>query len=199
MWEENMKNKDSKPSNNRENEQRENSMHAFIRWDREAQLQAFFNWLPPELHKAPDIDWSQLPPKVMGYCIRTIRDSPDAASIAIAIASAIDARTSYSFTRLVSDLNNLFKFLRLECDMNHIQDLYEKHVWNNFIMKKQCTDGVRHELTSYASIEKIHYPRYLQRITDVERLHMQTYVFPPMPHEILSRHFPYAVIGSAAE
>src|SRR6266481_348544 len=63
----------------------------FTDWDREDQLQAFLAWLPKDLHDAPGIDWTTIPPGVMGYCVRTIGNSPDAAHLAIAVASALGA------------------------------------------------------------------------------------------------------------
>src|SRR5947208_11095601 len=59
----------------------------FINWEREKQLQAFFAWLPQELRDAPGMRWTQLPAELMGYCLRTIRNSPDAAHLALAAGS----------------------------------------------------------------------------------------------------------------
>src|SRR5438045_2973581 len=59
----------------------------FTRWDREDQVKAFFSWLPQELHDAPGIDWATLSPEIMGYLVRTIVSSPDAAVMAVAAAS----------------------------------------------------------------------------------------------------------------
>src|SRR2546425_8815491 len=73
----------------------------FFDWDRESQLQAFFTWLPRELHNAPGIDWTKLPSRTMGYCVRTISDSPDAAVLAVAAASACGAMTNPSLQNLV--------------------------------------------------------------------------------------------------
>ncbi|MFL5702198.1 MAG: hypothetical protein ACJ8AG_05140 [Ktedonobacteraceae bacterium] len=36
----------------------------FFDWDRESQLQAFFAWLPQELHDAPGINWTEIPSSV---------------------------------------------------------------------------------------------------------------------------------------
>jgi hypothetical protein len=62
------------------------SLSRFVNWDQEAQLEAFFVWLPKELHNAAGIDWTKLPPKVMSYCIRIVNTSQDAAHLAVAIA-----------------------------------------------------------------------------------------------------------------
>src|SRR5205823_7133249 len=66
-------------------------MQNFIHWEREKQLQAFFAWLPHELHDAPGIRWTQLPAELMGYCLRTIRNSPDAAHLALAAGTLTGA------------------------------------------------------------------------------------------------------------
>src|SRR5258708_37768690 len=52
---------------------------AFVRWKREDQLKAFFGWLPQELPDAPGINWTYLAPQIMGYLVKTVAHSPDAA------------------------------------------------------------------------------------------------------------------------
>src|SRR6266496_1116791 len=90
--------------------------HHFIQWDRETQFKAFFDWLPVELHDMPGIEWTHLPPKVMGYCVRTVGSSPDAVYIAIAVASAFGAINDYTLLRIVGELNKLFRTLRSQCN-----------------------------------------------------------------------------------
>ena len=61
-------------------------LHFFARWKPEDQLKAFWAWLPTELHDAPGIDWTMLAPDIMGYFVRTVGHSPDAAVLAVAAA-----------------------------------------------------------------------------------------------------------------
>src|SRR5689334_16266233 len=86
---------------------RRGGKQAFIRWDSEQQCEAFWAWLPNELHDAPGIDWSQLAPRIMRYCIFTIGSSPDAAMLAVVAASlhrAISQVGQYTRLKQVSKL-----------------------------------------------------------------------------------------------
>src|SRR5260370_41889191 len=62
-------------------------IHQFFSWPREEQLGAFLVWLPSELADIPEIDWTTLSPEAIRYCLGTVGDSPDAATLAIAAAS----------------------------------------------------------------------------------------------------------------
>jgi hypothetical protein len=173
--------------------------YQFVRLDRETQLKVFFNWLPSELHDAPEIDWVRIPPTVMGYCVRTVAESPSAAYIASAIASACEAMTAYCLLRAAGALHNLFQFLYSECCMKQIPDLRHQQLWQDFLAKTKYTEGVRKELKVYKSITEIHYPMYLQQLNEQNRLRMQPYALPPIPHAVLSKHFPHTITAIAAE
>ena len=84
----------------------------FVHWERKRQLQAFFAWLPQELHDAPGIRWAQLPAELMGYCLRTIRNSPDAALLALAAGSMHGAMDINSQYVNLKNLNRLLRSLR---------------------------------------------------------------------------------------
>src|SRR5260370_36577298 len=85
------------------------SLQNFIHWEREKQLQAFFAWLPQELHDAPGVRWTQLPAKLMGYCLRTIRNSPDAAHLALAAVTMPAAMNVNSQYKCLIHLNRLLR------------------------------------------------------------------------------------------
>ena len=87
---------------------RQRKSHYFIRLTPEKQQEAFFAWLPKELHDAPGIDWTKLSPDIMRYCISTIENSPDAPVLAIAAASLHGAPVSRSSQQSVRDLSLLF-------------------------------------------------------------------------------------------
>src|SRR5437879_1311390 len=81
-------------------------IHQFSYWPREEQLEAFLAWLPRELADIPGIDWINLSSEVMGYCLRTIGDSPDAATLALVAASLQGLRDpiQYEYLKLVNTL-----------------------------------------------------------------------------------------------
>jgi hypothetical protein len=165
----------------------------FHRWEREAQQQAFFAWLPKELHQAPGIDWTQLPAEVMGYCIRTIGTSPDAAYLAMAAATAFGAITSPSLLNMLSNLKALFHTLRFVCGMQHLSDLRRETLWNEFAAKTSATMSRSRQLSWYSAVSTRHYPGYLRRLEAGDYFLMQLYQMPVMPNRFL-RH-----VGSADE
>jgi hypothetical protein len=168
------------------------NLQRFVDWKREDQIQAFLLWLPKELHDAPGIDWTQLPSHMMGYCIRTLANSPDSTYVVAAIASLFGAMTTHSLVSLIGNLNKLFQILRSTCNMNQLSDLQHEQIWHDFVTKTKLTEGQRKKLQAYASVTKQYFPEYLQRLEASDRQRMQAYVLPPMPHdfspEICSSH-----------
>jgi hypothetical protein len=163
----------------------------FVTWDREDQLQAFFAWLPKELHDAPGIDWTRIPPSTMGYCVRTIGNSPDAAVLALAVASMLGGFTTYALRNAIGQLNTLFKTLRAECQMQDYADLHHEQTWREFVQKtSKWTVGGRAQLHSYISFTQGHFPRYLQRLNAADQLRMRSYGLPSLPYDFMRKHFP---------
>ncbi len=162
----------------------------FFDWDRESQLQAFFAWLPEELHDAPGIDWTKIPSRTMGYCIRTVGNSPDAPALAMAAAVAYGAMTNPSLQNLIVSLKHLFQGLRDVCGMEHIADLQHVHTWHNFLAHTQRTEGRKKQVKAYLAVARKHFQGYLQRLEPVDRQRMQAYTFPLLPHNFLQTHFP---------
>src|SRR5450755_4598340 len=91
--------------------QRGGSRH-FVRWGAEKQREAFFAWLPQELHDAPGVDWGQIAPEIMGYCIYTIGNSLDSAVLAVAVASLHRAVDLSSQRSRFHEVNMLLRELR---------------------------------------------------------------------------------------
>src|SRR5712691_11850002 len=95
----------------------------FNRWTREAQVQAFLAWLPPDLLSAPGVEWTLLPARVMGYCIRSVGASPDAAFLAMAAAAASGEVNTDSLVQLLRHLRAFFTTMRTICGMQSVSDL----------------------------------------------------------------------------
>lgn len=163
----------------------------FTEWDREDQLQAFFAWLPKELHDAPGIEWTTFPPELMGYCVRTVGESLYAASLAIAAASALGAIGSRTLLALIGNLDHLLRLLRETCQMQQISDLATAQIWQDFLSKTEHVLGRRAKVQAYASVTTKHFPAYLQQLDPRERTRMQVYALPTLPYDFLHTHFPY--------
>jgi hypothetical protein len=171
----------------------------FAELERESQLQAFFAWLPQELHDAPGIDWTKLPPRVMGYCVHTIGESPDAASLAMALAAALGGMKQHTLYHTVMLLNGLLRRLRSQGYIEHLSDLQKEQIWRDWLAKTKRTEGTRKPLKVYVSISTEHYPRYLQRLSTQDRLRMQAYALPSLPVDLLQSLFPHQGIKVAAQ
>ncbi len=172
---------------------RSKSKHAvrFTEWDREDQLQAFFSWLPGELHEAPGIDWTTCSPELMGYCVRTIGTSPDAAFLAMAAASALGAIGSRTLLALLGNLDKLLRTFREVCQMKQLAELGSEQIWQDFLSTTEHVLNRRAKVQAYASVTSKHFPSYLQRLNPPDRSRMQAYSLPSLPHGFLRQHFPY--------
>ena len=171
----------------------------FIHWERERQLQAFFAWLPKELHDAPGIRWAQLPAELMGYCVRAIRNSPDAAHLALAAASMHGAMGITSAYRQLNHLNNFLRSLRLGGFIQCLDDLRQEQTWHNWAACQKKTAGTRDYLSSYATTTEVHFPRYLLRLDSRDRLRMQRYALPLLPFGLIESYFPVKQLRSAQQ
>jgi hypothetical protein len=149
----------SKEHENRKT-QTNKSLVDFHKWDREAQFEAFLAWLPLELHHVPGVHWSQLPTEVMGYCVRTISNSPDTPILAMAVASAQGAMTNRTYLTFAGCLNRLFRALRTTGKMKHLSDLHHEQVWQEFVENTKRTNW-RKELLAYRSVVTRYFPSYL--------------------------------------
>jgi integrase len=170
--------------------QKHRHSHHFTGWDREDQLKAFLAWLPTELHNAPGIDWMKIPASAMGYCVHTVGRSPDAAYVAVAIASAHGGVTNRSLLGLAGNLNILLRFLRNECQMEQLSDLRKAEIWQTCVAKMKQTGHSIKQLRGYHALATGHIPGYLQRLDEADRTRMQAYVLPPPPHDLLKKQFP---------
>src|SRR5258705_2709314 len=107
-------------------------MQNFIHWERDRQLEAFFAWLPQELHDAPGVRWTQLPAELMGYCLRALGNSLDATHLALAAGSMPSAMAVYSQYTILKNLNRLLRSLRAGGFIQCLDDLKQEQTWHNW-------------------------------------------------------------------
>jgi acyl carrier protein phosphodiesterase len=167
---------------------------AFVRWKPEDQLKAFFGWLPRELHDAPGINWTELAPEIMGYLVKTVGHSPDAAVMAVAAASMHGAIDKVSQYTLIKNLGTLLKNLRTTTSIQCLVDLKQEQIWFDWAALQEKKG---HTLAAYVSIATGHFPRYLRRLTLAERQRMQRYALPAPPTDLAKKCFPAKQISAA--
>jgi len=165
----------------------------FAQRTREEQQRAFDAWLPQELHDAPGLDWTLLPDVVMGYCVGSIGDSPDAPYLALAAASAREVLSANSLYQLLEHLHLFFTVLRIVCDMERVSDLSQGALWDELAAKTQATRTSSRQLSAYSAVSTKHFPRYLSGLAADDYAHMRQYQFPPLPDGFLK------YVGQAGE
>ncbi len=174
-------------------------MQNFIHWEREKQLQAFLAWLPQDLHDAPGMRWMLLPAELMGYCLRAIRNSPDAAHLAV-VAGSVHDELGINFQRsILKNLNSLLRSLRTGGFIQILDDLKQEQTWHDWAARQENTQGTRGVLSAYASFTSNYFPRYLLRLNPQDRLRMQRYALPLLPSDLLERYFPYKQLKSVQQ
>jgi hypothetical protein len=174
-------------------------MQNFIHWEREKQLQAFFAWLPQDLHDSPGINWTQLPAELMGYCLRAIRNSQDAAHLAIVAGSIHGTMSMNSQLGILENLNRFLRSLRTGGFIQCLDDLKEEQTWHNWAAHQKNTQGTRDALSAYATFSSNHFPRYLLRLDPQDRLRMQRYALPPLPPGLIEKYFPIKQLRSVQQ
>jgi hypothetical protein len=183
-----------------EKQQRKSSSKSrhFTRWDREDQIKAFFSWLPQELHDAPGIDWAILSPEIMGYLIKTIGSSPDAAVMAVAAAS-YSGRAVDQISRLtrLRQLGSLLQNLRTNTPMCCLADLKQEQIWFDWAATQEKKDRARIMVGAYASIATGHFVHYLRLLTLPEQQRLRQYALPPPPADLSKTFFPYKQVNAA--
>lgn len=156
--------------------------------DRATQIAKFLAWLSPEVRHAPKIDWTALPAETMGYLVRTVGHSPDAAVLALAAAAADDGVGNSHLENMIGALHRFFQDLRTKGYLQHITDLGKEQVWKDYAKNTPKTSRRFRQFVVYSAISGRYLPDYLQRLDPEERLRMQPYMLPPMPRNYLKQH-----------
>jgi len=183
------------PSQENKRASQRQGKHNFVYWDPKVQLAAFLNWLPKELHDAPGINWTQLSPNIMRYCIMTIKDSPDAAVLAVAAASmrSIDQVSQQTALRQV---NQLLRELRATGQVQTLSDLRQEEIWYAWAERQQKSSRGHSLVNGYAALAVGHLPRYLHLLEPGQRQRMQPYLLPPPPLDLREKYFPYRQVDA---
>jgi hypothetical protein len=160
----------------------------FSDWNRSAHLDAFYAWLPRDLHDAPGIAWDRLSSRILGYCVNTIGDHTDKGPVALAIGSALGALGQASLHQYLSRVFHLLCQLRKICGIQHVSELRTPEVWEVFAQNTPVTLHRYHELRAYAALVEKHIRFYLEHLTSADRESFVAYALPPLPPRFLERH-----------
>jgi hypothetical protein len=156
---------------------------------REAHLHAFYSWLPSDLHDAPGICWAHASSRLLGYCVKTVGESPDKGYVAFAIGTAIGGLGQASLHQYLSRFYQLLCLLRKVCGIQHLSELRNKEVWEDFAQKTAVTLHRYHLLRAYAALGEKHVRFYLEHLAShAQRDHLSVYALPPLPPRFMERH-----------
>lgn len=155
---------------------------------RDAHVQAFLEWLPPILHKAPEIEWDRLPSRVMGYLICTVAESPDAIPLAFAVGCAMDAMKKLSLYNHVRTLAVLLKQLRAQYGMSELAQLGTRDIWDRFVAERTLAGGELRLLINYHAFSSTHIRVHLERLNVRDRVIWERYALPELPAGFMEKH-----------
>ncbi len=155
---------------------------------RDVHVQAFLAWLPPILHTAPEIEWSRLPSRVMGYFVRTVADSPDAIPLAFAVGCAMDAMKKLSLYNQVRTLGLLLGQLRAQYGMSELAQLGTRDIWDRFVAERTLAGGEMRLLINYHAFSSSHICVHLERLNIRDRVIWEQYALPPLPAGFMEKH-----------
>jgi len=154
----------------------------------EAHIQAFLAWLPKVLHEAPGIDWTQLPPPLMGYLIRTASQEPLVVPITLAIGCAMDTMKSRTLLSYGQQLTQLIRKLRTQFGLQDRAQLGKRQIWDQVIAQWQPSLSQHKLLAVYDTLTSLHLRGYLEGLSVRDRVIWEAYVFPPLPAGFLHKH-----------
>ena len=156
--------------------------------NRTVHVQALYAWLPAELRSAPGIDWSAVPSKTIGYLVRTVGKSPDAACIALAVGTTVGAVSDYTHVQMTKHLHGLLKDLRSACGIEDLSQLAQRAVWDTYATKIPLSRMREKRLRTYSALTELHVRHYLERLDPPQRGQMQQYALPRLPPRFLKIH-----------
>lgn len=156
--------------------------------DREAHLRAFYVWLPPSFHDAPGISWATASSRILGYCVKTVGESPDKGYVALAIGAALGSLGQASLHQYLSRFYQLLCMLRTVCGIEHLSELRNKDVWEVFAQGTAVTLHRYHLLRAYAALGEKHVRFYLEHLETPDRERLSIYTLPPLPPRFMERH-----------
>ena len=156
--------------------------------DREGHLRAFSAWLPPELRDAPGISWATASSRILGYCVKTVGDSPDKGYVALAIGAALGSLGQASLHQYLSRFYQLLCMLRTVCGIQDLSALRNKEVWEIFAQRTAVTLHRYHLLRAYVALGEKHVRFYLEHLEVPDRERLSVYRLPPLPPRFIERH-----------
>ncbi len=166
--------------------------------NRAMHVQAFFEWLPEDLHDAPLIDWTQLPSNTMATLVNAVGESHFAAPLALAAGVGRGAMKAYVLRGSIGRLNTLLCNIQRLCGIEQVTGL-TKSVWESYVSRKELTPGDYNTFTTYAAFTEGHFPDYLEQLNPRERARLEPYVLPRLPRRFRKFHLPPATQTEGAK
>jgi len=160
--------------------------------NRDLHLQAFFNWLPEEFHEAPQVDWTRLPSRVMGFFVNTVGDSPFVVSLALAAAAGYGPLNELGLRNRLMAVSSLLRDVQARCGVQYVAELTSQ-TWNRYATAKEFTPKDYSYFKSYAAVTETHLPDYLEKLTPQQYVKVKPHILPCLPRRFRQQYVPSAV------
>jgi hypothetical protein len=166
-----------------------------------AHVQAFRAWLHPDLHNLPGIDWDVLPSSVLCRLVNSQLPDHDAAALALAIGSTAGLHLASGTLRgYVSNLQVILRIMRKRCDMQQINDLSQKRLWQRYMDTVPQGKARVNHLTAYTALVETYLPAYIQELDFDQRNRLQRFILPPPPQFIVQQYrHEISIVQAAAQ
>ncbi len=165
--------------------------------DREAMRTAFFEWLPPEVRDAPNIEWEQVPPAVMGYLVRTVATAPWAAHLAVC-AAVWEVRPRMVLTNIVL-VHNLLRSMQLTCSLVRVEQLNDLEIWEAVLTNAPKLRSRSDQVRAYVIGTGVHLRTYFARLSEEDERRMTPYRLPQAPGRFLVKHGVLRAVNAETE
>src|SRR6266496_4443248 len=83
--------------------------------DHERHLQLLKAWLHSDLRDLAGVDWMRIPSSVIGYLVNTVKDSPFAPHLTLAVCAALGAVGNSSLRKMLADVYSLVSSIQKQC------------------------------------------------------------------------------------
>src|SRR6266566_3048884 len=119
--------------------------------NRPLHLEAFFKWLPNDLHNAPLINWTLFPSRVIPLLINMDQKNIFARPLALIagiISGTSGTQNENTLYHTINHIKLLLDKVQTVCDIQNIDEL-TKEVWETYISSEEFTSGDYKPLLMY--------------------------------------------------
>lgn len=161
-------------------------------------LQVFLEWLPTNLHKAPEIDWSRLPGRIMAYLVNTVGNSPFASCVALAAGAEFGPGDEFTRWDHVQKLYHLLQHAQRVCGVQSPAEL-TKDVWERIVATQEATPYLHLLFKAYSALAENSLVSYVEQLLPQQYTQIESALLPRLPYRFVPQHFSSAALRDEQE